>query len=71
MMQQMDPTWHPHMKLEYFKTCVRLTMMTLGQMTSSVEKQSNEKGELSRINASCLALNNINLTYIICFIQVS
>ena len=39
MMQQMDPTWDPHKKLEYFKVCVRSTMSELGQITSSMEAQ--------------------------------
>ena len=32
MMQQMESTWNPHQKLEYYKVCVRPTMMTLGQI---------------------------------------
>ena len=39
MMQQMDDTWNPHIKLEFFKVCVRTTMSALGQKTSSIEKQ--------------------------------
>ena len=39
MMQQMDPTWHPHMKLEYFKPCVRTTMQALGHVTKFDLKQ--------------------------------
>ena len=35
----MDLTQNPHMKLEYFKVCVRTTMSALGQKTSSVDKQ--------------------------------
>ena len=36
MMQQMDDTWNPHMKLEFFKVCVRTTMSALGQKTLPV-----------------------------------
>ena len=39
MMQQLDPTWNPHQKLEFFKLCVRTTLSQLGQITSSMEKQ--------------------------------
>jgi hypothetical protein len=38
-MQQLDPTWNPHLQLEYFKVCVRPTLSTLGQITSSIEAQ--------------------------------
>ena len=31
MMQQMDASWNPRLKLEYFKVCVRSTMMAMGQ----------------------------------------
>ena len=39
MMQQLDPTWNPHQKLEFFKLCVRKTLSQIGQITSSMEKQ--------------------------------
>ena len=39
MMQQLDPTWNPHQKLEFFKLCVRTTLSQIGQITSSLEKQ--------------------------------
>ena len=39
MMQQLDPTWNPHQKLEFFKLCVRTTLSQIGQITSSIEKQ--------------------------------
>ena len=38
-MQQLDPTWNPHQKLEFFKICVRTTLAQMGQITSSLEKQ--------------------------------
>ena len=31
MMEQMDASWNPHLKLEYLKVCVRSTMMAMGQ----------------------------------------
>ena len=31
MIEQMDASWKPHLKLEYFKVCVRSTMMAMGQ----------------------------------------
>ena len=36
MMQQLDPTWNPHQKLEFFKLCVRTTLSQIGQITSSI-----------------------------------
>ena len=39
MMQQVDPTWNPHQKLEFFKLSVRTTLSQIGQITSSMEKQ--------------------------------
>ena len=39
MMQQADPTWNPHEKLEFFKLCVWTTLSQMGQITSSIEKQ--------------------------------
>ena len=39
MMQQIDPTWNPHQKLEFSKLCVRTTLSQIGQITSSIEKQ--------------------------------
>ena len=33
MMQQLDPTWNPHQKLEFFKLCVRTTLSQIGQIT--------------------------------------
>ena len=42
MMQQLDPTWNPHQKLEFFKLCVRTTLSQLGQITSSMEKQEHQ-----------------------------
>ena len=39
IMQQLDPTWNPHQKLEFFKLCVRTTLSQIGQITSSIEKQ--------------------------------
>ena len=32
MMQQVDPTWNPHQKLEFFKLCVRTTLSQMGQI---------------------------------------
>jgi hypothetical protein len=37
VMQQLDPTWNPHLQLDFFKVCVRSTLLQLGQMTSSLE----------------------------------
>ena len=38
MMQQADPTWNPHEKIEFFKLCVGTTLSQMGQITSSMEK---------------------------------
>ena len=33
MLQQADPTWNPHEKLEFFKLCVQTTLSQMGQIT--------------------------------------
>ena len=38
MMQQLDPTWNPHQKLEFFKLCVRTTLSQIGQITGGFEQ---------------------------------
>ena len=39
MMQQADPTWNPHEKLEFFKLCVRTTLSQMGQITANGAKE--------------------------------
>ena len=39
MMQQLDPTWNPHQKLEFFKLCIRTTLSQIGQ----INRRGNEK----------------------------
>ena len=34
IMQQLDPTWNPHQKLEFFKLCVSTILSQIGQITS-------------------------------------
>ena len=33
MMQQLDPTWNPHQKLELIKLCIKTTLSQIGQIT--------------------------------------
>ena len=38
-MMQLDPTWNPHQKLEFFSLCVITTLSQIGQITWSTDTQ--------------------------------